>query len=154
MPATTADGWPYALPSDARVDWPATSQSIANLLESRWDTYQAAGVLTPSSGWVVMSGQAATYTRASGIVVVQGVLGPTSTVALGQNPVNLASLPAGARPVSTVYGTGHVSTGSAPAPPCAVEVTVGGTIRAFTASAASLAANTGCILFNLSFRSA
>lgn len=33
MPGTTPGGWPYALPADARVDWPATSQQLANKLE-------------------------------------------------------------------------------------------------------------------------
>jgi hypothetical protein len=34
MPDTTANGYPYAVPSDPLVQWPATSQSLAEKLEA------------------------------------------------------------------------------------------------------------------------
>lgn len=34
MPATTAKGWPYVLPTDNVADYPVTSQGLANKLEA------------------------------------------------------------------------------------------------------------------------
>lgn len=48
MPGQTAKGFPYALPEDKRINWPATSQQLAEKLE--------AGVIATGSGTYATDG--------------------------------------------------------------------------------------------------
>lgn len=51
MPGTTAAGYPYALPDDAPVNWPATSKALADKLETVVPAkIQSGGIMVNATG--------------------------------------------------------------------------------------------------------
>ena len=114
MPGTTADGWPYILPADHPLEYPAQSQALANLLDSRG----LAGELTtwtPRAPWVA-SGQLL-VTRIGPLVLVDGTVVPTTQQALtaGANVI-IGDVPPDLRPQQSTNGFGAIAdNGSYPA---------------------------------------
>jgi hypothetical protein len=58
MADTTANGYPYAVPSDPLVQWPATSQSLAEKIDTQLETARVAAgqsqVTTDATGFAVV----------------------------------------------------------------------------------------------------
>lgn len=111
MPANTPGGWPYLLPADHPVEYPAQSQTLATKLDTvavkgdpAWTT-----PATLLNGWVNVAAPAAPfrYRKVSGTVHVQ------ATVKSGTLGAPVFTLPAGYRPDAnlTVYGQSVSGTG-------------------------------------------
>ena len=113
MPANTTDGWPYILPADHPLDDPGQSQALANLLDSRWDTYQSTAVMTPAAGWADNSGGGLLLTKFSGMVTGQRNLKPTTDTSVTVTPIVVATLPVGFRPAVSGITAGIVSSAGA-----------------------------------------
>lgn len=89
--ATTPNGWPYVAPTDHPLEYPAVSQQLANLLNSRvldsdmaWT--QPASLL---NGWQNYSGSffPFRYRKTAGLVTVAGSIKSGSIGAVFQLPV-------------------------------------------------------------------
>lgn len=114
MPGTSPEGWPYILDDDHPIEYPAYSQSLATLMDSRWDTYQATTTLAPFTGWADYgSGYALHMTRHADMVTIQAALKPTADATISATPVQIATIPAGWRPVGSIAAVAVYYTGSA-----------------------------------------
>lgn len=153
--ATTADGWPYVLPSDKPVEFPAHSQALANLLESRWDTYETSGVVTLTSPWAVGSGGQAIVTRSGGVVTLELLLTVTSNVTLSASWNAVGTVPSGFRPLTSRWIPAQINTGSAyTSAPGFVELTTAGALGARHIAGATLTANTAILNCAITYRGA
>jgi F420-0:gamma-glutamyl ligase len=56
MPDATANGYPYAVPSDPLVQWPATSQSLAEKIDTEVGAAKAAGAAAQSTASTAVQG--------------------------------------------------------------------------------------------------
>jgi hypothetical protein len=105
----TPSGWPYALPTDPRINWPATSQALAEKLE-----LLAADVktYTPSiSGWSLGNGTVeGVYIRLGRLVFLRvSVTAGSSTTAPASGQI-WATLPPGLNSTGRAFGTSGVLT--------------------------------------------
>jgi len=143
--ATTADGWPYVVPADHPVEYPAVSQTLADLLEARWDTWQTEGQAVPGTGWADFSGGGLGLmcTKAAGLVVAELSLKATSALTLTAGWTAAATLPVGFRPRATRQFPLMIHTGSAYAAPGYAEINSAGGVGFRSVTSAALAANTG-----------
>lgn len=128
MPATTANGWPYVLPDDRPVEFPAHSQALAEMLDagSRWTSW------SPTLNGFTCSAVSAYYARSKGGVVhvnalftIAAVTGPTTFVlpinSLGDAQGNAMLLCAGGNYVGQTRIAGATGT-------CAIDaINTGGT---------------------------
>ena len=80
MPATTASGWPYVLPGDTAIEFPALSQQLASKLQTEVDRPSnavyalTANLSIPHNAYTVVSGMSLVIGDASAFTVVSGGL--------------------------------------------------------------------------------
>lgn len=156
--ATTPNGWPYVLPADHPLEFPAISQQLANLLESRFAAGATLGALTPVSGWKDYgSSYGGLYvTKVGRIVTVDAMLTLTANlgVTAGQD-VPIATLPGWAYPLRSYLGPGVFADASGVAPIfCRLTVQSNGVVSFVPSVAKTMTANTGWVGATCSFRSA
>lgn len=113
MPGISPDGWPYILDDDHPMEYPAYSQSLATLMDSRWDTYQTEGLVGISGGWADFGSGAGTsiVTRSGGMVTVEFAVKRTTDYSWsGSTPFAFGWVPAGFLPVHDVNFSGVMQT--------------------------------------------
>jgi hypothetical protein len=89
MPDTTPGGYPYALPADPLVNWPATSQSLAEKLEALKPTGGATAGLKIAAG--TASGGDATVTFPPGLFTAPPAVVVVPSGGAGAPPVDLTA---------------------------------------------------------------
>jgi len=148
--ATTASGWPFVQPADHPVEFPASSQTLANLLESR--VQSAAVAWTTVAPWQVFSGSALQITQIGKLVTLTGLVSPTSSQTLAAGAaVNIGSIPTAQRPITAQVGYATVLHSTAYAGGQAY--VAAGTLQFIPVGTASITVPTsGFIGFNLSYR--
>lgn len=108
MPGTTTHGYPYALPDDALVNWPATSKALADKLNGSTSVDLAGAII---GGWISKVGRITRWGNARHLYLQTSM-----------NPINLAgglftiigALDAQDRPAATIECLGFAyQTGSA-----------------------------------------
>lgn len=143
MPSTNPGGWPYLLPEDHPLEYPAHTQQLATLLDTGMQ-----GVLTPASGWAEY-GAAFTglfATRMGPLVTIEAMLkrtGANISLVVGTN-MTIATLPVGFRPLHTVVCAGVLApVGGASNTPCRLDFTVDGSVIAVALATGTMTQNSG-----------
>ena len=155
MPGTSPEGWPYILDNDHPIEYPAYSQSLATLMDSRWDTYQSTAPLTPSAGWSDFSATATTVvTRAAGLVAVEFNLKKSADLAItAGGAVQIATVPAGFLPIHDANTIGGITIGGV-LTACRMRVQkTTGVLQLIPSAAGTIQAN-GIVLGNLVYQGA
>lgn len=96
--ATTPNGYPYVAPADHPLEFPASSQQLANVLDTRVGPATTTGALVVYGGWTLVSSQ---VERRNGWVAVRGVLSKSTAPAAGEQ---IAWLPTGYNPTMEWFG--------------------------------------------------
>jgi hypothetical protein len=97
MPGTTSSGFPYAVPADPLVQWPATSQSLAEKVQAELqDVYDVVLGAVPADKKV--RGTVATLTFDA--TYVASLVNALGSVGISGGVVGLALMPVGGPPLA------------------------------------------------------
>lgn len=156
MPANTPGGWPYVLPEDHPLEFPAHSQALANKLQT--DATIVIAAMTPATGWADFgTSYGGLYVTKQGrLVTLGGLVKPTADKAVVTTAeYMLATLVAAYYPAADLIVPAAFKLSSASAPLSGfLSVYKNGNVSLSPGTAGTILAASGWVAIAATYRSA